>query len=64
MSIGAGLTSAITNPIEHEIKQAIMAADVMTGNDENCMAWIQTNRAAMPAGEKPDRSERRRRVRG
>jgi 5-methyltetrahydrofolate--homocysteine methyltransferase len=64
MAIGAGLTSAITNPIEHEIKQAIMAADVMTGNDENCMAWIQANRAAMPAAERPDRSDRRRRVRG
>lgn len=63
MAIGAGLTSAITNPIEHEIKQAIMAADVMTGNDENCMAWIQANRAALPAGERPDRSERRRRTR-
>jgi 5-methyltetrahydrofolate--homocysteine methyltransferase len=64
MAIGAGLTSAITNPIEHEIKQAIMAADVMTGNDENCMAWIQANRSAMPAAERPDRAERRRRVRG
>jgi 5-methyltetrahydrofolate--homocysteine methyltransferase len=64
MAIGAGLTSAITNPIEHEIKQAIMAADVMTGNDENCMAWIQANRATLPAADRPGRSERRRRVRG
>jgi 5-methyltetrahydrofolate--homocysteine methyltransferase len=64
MAIGAGLTSAITNPIEHEIKQAIMAADVMTGNDENCMAWIQANRATMPAADRPDRSGRRSRVRG
>jgi 5-methyltetrahydrofolate--homocysteine methyltransferase len=50
MAIASGLTSAITNPIEHEIKQAIMAADVMTGNDENCAAWIQVNRA--PAAER------------
>jgi 5-methyltetrahydrofolate--homocysteine methyltransferase len=63
MAIGAGLTSAITNPIEHEIKQAIMAADVMTGNDENCAAWIQANRATMPAADRPGRSERRRRIR-
>ncbi|MCP4358321.1 MAG: dihydropteroate synthase, partial [Chloroflexi bacterium] len=34
MMIANGLTSAITNPIEPEIKHAIMAADVMTGNDE------------------------------
>lgn len=58
MAIVAGLTSAITNPLEAEIKQAIMAADVMMGHDENCAAWIQASR---PATERP---ERRRRVRG
>ena len=46
MAIGAGLTSAITNPIEEHIRTAILAADVMTGNDENCMAWIVANRQA------------------
>jgi 5-methyltetrahydrofolate--homocysteine methyltransferase len=44
MAIGAGLTSAITNPLEPEIKQVIMAADVMTGNDDNCMRWIRAYR--------------------
>jgi 5-methyltetrahydrofolate--homocysteine methyltransferase len=44
MAITAGLTSAITNPLETEIKQAIMAADVMMGHDENCAAWIQATR--------------------
>lgn len=63
MAIAAGLTSAITNPIEHEIKQAIMAADVMTGNDENCAVWIQTQREGQepdPAGDQSPRRERRR----
>jgi 5-methyltetrahydrofolate--homocysteine methyltransferase len=46
MAISHGLTSAITNPIEKEIKHAVMAADVMMGNDENCMLWIQENRIA------------------
>ena len=36
MAIASGLTAAITNPIEPEIRQAILAADVMMGNDENC----------------------------
>ena len=44
MAIAAGMTSAITNPLEEEIKQAIMAADVMMGHDENCMEWIKANR--------------------
>ncbi len=56
MAIGAGLTSGITNPLEAEIKQAIMAADVMMGHDENCAAWIQMTRGDTPA----DRPERRR----
>ena len=46
MAIGAGLTSAITNPMEAEIHQAVMAADVLTGNDRHCAAWIRAHRAA------------------
>ena len=62
MAISAGLTSAITNPIEHEIRQAIMAADVMMGNDKNCTAWIKTNRPQPAAtGEDSERRQRRRR---
>jgi 5-methyltetrahydrofolate--homocysteine methyltransferase len=61
MAIGAGLTSAITNPIEPEIKQAILAADVMMGNDENCSNWIMTNRPEDPGEDSNRRSRRRRR---
>jgi 5-methyltetrahydrofolate--homocysteine methyltransferase len=63
MAIANGLTSAITNPIEHEIKQAIMAADVMMGNDENCFAWIAAHRQPPAEGAPDDRRERRRRRR-
>lgn len=63
MAIANGLTSAITNPIEHEIKQAIMAANVMMGNDENCMAWIVAHRQPPADGAADDRRERRRRRR-
>jgi 5-methyltetrahydrofolate--homocysteine methyltransferase len=62
MAIAAGLTSAITNPIEEEIRRAIMAADVMMGNDPNCMAWIRSNRAEQGA-ETPERRRRRERAR-
>ena len=59
MAIAAGLTSAITNPMEREIKQAILAADVMMGNDENCATWIRTSRPG-ESGEAGGRRTRRR----
>ena len=51
MSIGAGMTSAIMNPLHSEVKTAIMAADVLNGQDENCAAWIAANRNPGEAGE-------------
>jgi 5-methyltetrahydrofolate--homocysteine methyltransferase len=66
MAIAAGLTSAITNPLEGEIRQSIMAADVMMGHDENCMAWIEANRpeeSEESQGGRRRRRERRRRER-
>ncbi|NQV97279.1 MAG: dihydropteroate synthase [Acidimicrobiaceae bacterium] len=44
MAIGAGMTSAIMNPMHPEVKTLVMAADVLVGNDKNCAAWIRTNR--------------------
>lgn len=46
MAIAAGLPCAITNPLEPEIMAAIRAADVMMGYDENCTAWIMSQRQA------------------
>jgi len=59
MAIGAGLTCAITNPLESEIRKAILAADVMLNHDENCQAWLTAHR---PTSEEPggDRTGRRR----
>ena len=44
MAIGAGMTCAITNPIEPEIKKGVMAANLLMGYDENCLAWIAAHR--------------------
>lgn len=65
MLIGGGLTSAITNPLETEMKQSIMAADVLTGNDENCVNWIRANRPQSEdgSGDTGERRSRRRRRR-
>ena len=61
MAIAAGMTSAITNPLEPEIRQSIMAADVLNGRDPNCATWIKTYREPPAAGEEGRRRENRRR---
>jgi len=45
MSILAGLTCPITNPLEEEVNLAIQAADLVMGRDEFGMNWIKTYRA-------------------
>ncbi|MEJ2555979.1 MAG: dihydropteroate synthase [Anaerolineae bacterium] len=65
MMIANGLTAAITNPIEPEIKQAILAADLFMGHDENCVAWITAARALEPGGDRSsERAARRQRREG
>ncbi len=63
MAISAGLTSAITNPLEHDIKEAILASDVMMGRDEHCTAWIAAHRAPASEAEEGEGGARRRRRR-
>ncbi|MDE2220713.1 MAG: methyltetrahydrofolate cobalamin methyltransferase [Gammaproteobacteria bacterium] len=50
MAIGAGLTSAITNPLHTEVMQACLGADVMMGHDPNCANWIRKYREAPAPG--------------
>jgi 5-methyltetrahydrofolate--homocysteine methyltransferase len=40
MAIASGMTSAITSPLHQEVRQAVMAADVLMGHDRDCAAWI------------------------
>jgi 5-methyltetrahydrofolate--homocysteine methyltransferase len=44
MAIASGLTSAITSPLHEEVRQAVMAADVMMGHDADCGTWIMRYR--------------------
>ena len=60
MAIGAGMTSAITNPLEPEIVRSVMAADVLAGHDRDCANWIRANRAPTTGGEGQRRTNRRR----
>ncbi len=66
MTIGAGLTSAITNPLHPEMMQAALGADVMMGHDPHCRRWVQKYRdpqAVNGAARAGRRSGRRRAVR-
>jgi 5-methyltetrahydrofolate--homocysteine methyltransferase len=60
MAIASGLTSAITNPIAEGVKQSVMAANVLMGNDEDAGCWIRTFRVAPAEGEQGRRVNRRR----
>ncbi len=60
MAIASGLTSAITNPIAEGVKHAVMASDVLLGNDRDAARWIRAFRVAPPEGEAGRRVNRRR----
>jgi 5-methyltetrahydrofolate--homocysteine methyltransferase len=59
MAIGAGMTSAIMNPLHAEEMTAVKGADVLMAHDPDCRRWLKTFRE--PAAEGDDRRERRRR---
>lgn len=67
MAIGAGMTSAIMNPLRAEEMQAVMGADVLMGHDEHCARWIRKYREPAPEGAAAEatgvrRENRRRRA--
>jgi 5-methyltetrahydrofolate--homocysteine methyltransferase len=61
MAIGAGMTSAITNPLEATLMQAVRGADVLLDHDPQCKSWISAYRAPAAEGTRTRRSSSRRR---
>jgi 5-methyltetrahydrofolate--homocysteine methyltransferase len=61
MAISNGLTSAIMNPMHAEVRAAVMAADVLAGNDRDCAAWIRAYREPPAEGAAVRDGGRRRR---
>ncbi len=57
MAMGAGMTSAILNPLHLEEASSIMGADVLLGHDPDCRRWLAKFRE--PAAEGDERSARR-----
>ena len=64
MAAGAGMSSAIMNPLHSEEITAIMGADVMNGHDPECRRWIKRFRNSDPStiGGRERRQSRRRRA--
>ena len=64
MAMGAGMTSAIVNPLHSEVVQAVRAADVVMGNDPDCAKWLSCYRepAAEGSRERGGRRSRRNRA--
>lgn len=60
LAIGAGLTSAITNPLHAEEMAAIHGANVVMGRDPDCRRWIARFREPPADGEARRREGRRR----
>ena len=54
------MTSAIMNPMHPEVKAAVMAADVLAGQDKDCAAWIRANRVPTEASDAREGRRRRR----
>jgi 5-methyltetrahydrofolate--homocysteine methyltransferase len=62
MAAGAGMTSAIMNPLRQEEMDAIRAANTLNGVDPDCMAWLRANRPAPGTDGGRERRPSRRRV--
>ncbi|MBL4907950.1 MAG: methyltetrahydrofolate cobalamin methyltransferase [Sneathiella sp.] len=61
MAIGAGMTSAITNPLHEPEMAAVLGANTVMGVDPNCTEWIRKYREPAAEGEEGRRGGRRRR---
>src|SRR5438046_2460241 len=55
LAMHAGLTCAITNPLEAQVRRAILAGDLLLGHDEYAMRWISSFRAEQKAAAKLSR---------
>jgi 5-methyltetrahydrofolate--homocysteine methyltransferase len=63
MAIGAGLTSAITNPLEASMMQVVRGTDVLMNHDPQCANWIAAYREpSAESGRSGRRGGRRRRT--
>ena len=51
VAMRAGLTCAITNPLIEEVRQSVLASNLLLGHDEYAMAWIADYRERLKRGQ-------------
>jgi 5-methyltetrahydrofolate--homocysteine methyltransferase len=44
MTVAAGITAVIANPLDEKSRMGVLAGDLLMGNDEHCMNWIAAHR--------------------
>jgi 5-methyltetrahydrofolate--homocysteine methyltransferase len=44
MTVAAGITAVITNPLDEKGRMGILAGDLLMGKDEHCSSWIAARR--------------------
>ncbi len=64
MALGAGMSSAIMNPLDEASMQGILAANVIAGHDKDCARWIKRFRqpTASNGARRPGAGQNRRRA--
>ena len=51
VAMRAGLTCAITNPLIEEVRQSVLASNLLLGHDEYATAWIADYRDRQRRGQ-------------
>ena len=47
MTVAAGITAVIANPLDEASRTGILTGDLLMGNDEHCMNWITAHRKSI-----------------
>jgi len=47
MTVAAGITAVIANPLDERSRSGILTGDLLMGNDEHCMNWISAHRKSI-----------------
>lgn len=56
MAMAAGMTTAIVNALNAQVRQSIYAADMLMGHDESCIRYLSASREAARATEETSAS--------
>ena len=47
LAISAGLDTAIADPLDREMRAAVLSADLLLGRDKHCMTYLRAHRAGL-----------------